>query len=382
MGTAVSGSRRLASGTISSAASSTSSRRSSVNDRSPSSSSRPRSTTAAHRALRAIVRELAPERLVLVVQERQTRLDKVAIRRLASRVPAFEMLDAPAPRPYPPTWLHAKFLLARTQHGDVLLQGSPNASTVALTEYGENANVELANLLDGQAGTFDPILHALDLRPIPFDTFEPQAFDETAHDSDVLPVINTVTWTPPRLEGRIRLTLAPGTALQVLVGDGTVVVPATVATEVVGDYSVFTLEFAPDDAALIDVAAGLRVEIVDVLISQRIYPYHVNDLVRLTSSGHRVDLLREAGTLDLDDRELEELLAELDRVLIVDGRSLWRLAHPDDTETADEEDGPHVAYDDLDWDTIDARAHAQAVSDPSRSARSSHPQTSPLSCSR
>jgi hypothetical protein len=68
--------------------------------------------------------------------------------------------------------------------------------------------------------------------------------------------------------------------------------------------------------------------------------------------GHRVDLLQEAGALDLNDRELEELLAELDRVLIVDGRSLWRLAHSETEEEASEGPDIRLSYEDLDWDRI------------------------------
>jgi hypothetical protein len=62
------------------------------------------------------------------------------------------------------------------------------------------------------------------------------------------------------------------------------------------------------------------------------------------------------GDLDLRDKELEDLVVELDRVLIVDGRSLWRLANPTSPEPEGDSDdeGSKLDYDQLDWDKIGA----------------------------
>ena len=48
------------------------------------------------------------------------------------------------------------------------------------------------------------------------------------------------------------------------------------------------------------------------------FPYHLDSLRALASGQGRTDLLRQAGDFELDDEKLEELLAQLDEVLVVD----------------------------------------------------------------
>ena len=85
------------------------------------------------------------------------------------------------------------------------------------------------------------------------------------------------------------------------------------------------------------------------------YPYHLNALIALSSGQGRTDLLKQAGDFDLDDEELEQLLVQLDKLLIVDGRSLWRLLKRKVPEPVDDEESVALRYDDLDWDAI--RSH-------------------------
>ena len=62
--------------------------------------------------LREVVERLSPAQLTLLVQQRQTRLDKKAIGRLATKYRLHvEFIDVQPPAPYPATWLHAKFLM-------------------------------------------------------------------------------------------------------------------------------------------------------------------------------------------------------------------------------------------------------------------------------
>ena len=58
------------------------------------------------------------------------------------------------------------------------------------------------------------------------------------------------------------------------------------------------------------------------------YPFHLNALAASLSGQSRADLLREAGDFAVDDDELEQLLIQLDEVLVVDGRSVWRMFAP------------------------------------------------------
>ncbi len=306
------------------------------------------------RALGDLAKRLRPSKVVLLVQDRQTRLDRPALERLfVRRKQDIELFIAAAPKPYPATWLHAKFCLARTAEADVLLQGSANISTVALCEAGASANVELVNLVEGGPGSFDGLLEALDLTPVKagLKGFEPSDWEEDdADQEESQPLVDTVTWAPPRLEGRVYQRIEAD-ALSVHLGERRLDPVAVIVEHIDEARSHFRVELNDDDANRIDRAPSVRI-VIDGVGSATVCPYHVHSLVRLTSAGHRVDLLQEAGALDLNDSELEELLAELDRVLIVDGRSLWRLAHPEEDEETPEGSDVRLSYDDLDWDRI------------------------------
>ena len=82
------------------------------------------------------------------------------------------------------------------------------------------------------------------------------------------------------------------------------------------------------------------------------FPYHINALMALASGQGRTDLLKQASDFELDDEELEQLLAQLDEALVVDGRSIWRMLRRKTPATSDDETSASIAYDELDWDAI------------------------------
>lgn len=303
-------------------------------------------------AIRELLKALAPPRFRLLVQERRTRLDVGALSRILKHYPGSEIVEAASPAPYPNTLLHAKFVLVKTPDVDVLLQGSANLSRIALCESGLDANVEIANLLVGEPGEFDHLLDALDLRPRSdgLDSFDPDQDWGDDADDDALPHgPANVCWSPPSLSGHVPASLQP--TIEVRVG-GSTVAPVKSQWGAMDDGHHFTLDF--DEAGALRIDNARIVELVDSSETVwTIYPYHLHSLMRLSASGSRADLLQEAGDLDLRDKELEELVSELDRVLIVDGRSLWRLAHPESREAEVEADSaPSLRYQDLDWDRI------------------------------
>jgi len=306
-------------------------------------------------AIRQIVRELKPQRFKLLVQEGMTRLDVGALKSALSNVPSIEIIEAAAPHPYPAVLLHTKFVLARTREFDLLLQGSANLSRVALCESGINGNVEITNILRGAPKKFDTILESLDLtiRPDGFDTF--QADDEWGDDQDNEPTSagpSNVTWSPPVLRGELPSSFSRDIVIRV--GSRTFS-PMSISWETIGDVLHFSAEFDDADASSIDLARNI--EIIDSAGAQWcVYPYHLNSLLRLSASGGRAELLQESGELDLRDKELEDLVAELDRVLIVDGKSLWRLAHPGShqSETEISSDDTALRYEELDWSKLGA----------------------------
>ena len=58
-------------------------------------------------------------------------------------------------------YVHAKAYLAKMDHGDVLLTGSPNLSRAAMLNLASGANLEVASLLEGVRGEFDYLFDEL-----------------------------------------------------------------------------------------------------------------------------------------------------------------------------------------------------------------------------
>ena len=218
------------------------------------------------RAIAALILALRPERVGLLVQPRQTRLDIQALDRLRRRTKTpIQLIEAQAPSPYPPTWLHAKFVLVRTKRGDVLLQGSANLTSIAMCESGNEANVELANLLEGPAGEFDALLDALELTPFPQDitAFESAEWDDDDDADSPTPSVDCATWTPPRLRWRIQGRTS-GKDIQVHIGDR-LLKPIRLTAEHSEGFTMVEMEFGSADALLIDQAPRLK-------IAQRAHP--------------------------------------------------------------------------------------------------------------
>jgi hypothetical protein len=304
-------------------------------------------------AVAQILQRLSPGRLRLLVQERLTRLDVPAMTKVLALHADAAIIEASPAHPYPNTLLHAKFILVRTTSADFLLQGSANLSRVALCEFGASANVEIANLLTGPTGAFGHLLEALDLKPRAdgLRSFVPDDDWGDGSDDRAVPAGPTnVCWSPPSLSGQLPMSSQP--AIEVRVA-GALAAPSTRRWDTAGDACHFALDFDEPAAARIDAARSI--ELVDSSgTSWTVYPYHLHSLLRLSATSSRAELLQEVGDLDLRDKELEELLGELDRVLIVDGRSLWRIAHPDEPvqDVDSGSNAPTMRYDELDWTRI------------------------------
>lgn len=310
------------------------------------------------RAMKALLQKLRPTCLTLLVQPRQTTLDLPALTSVTRSLgDAFKVKAIDAPDPYSKVFLHAKFILVRTAHRDFLLQGSPNLSARALCESSAQGNVEMASLLSGPQGAFDAFLSAVTTSPLMNGLLDvtPVAWsDETPTDASVW-LLRNLTWVAPDLSGTIsRIVQAPD--IRVFAFER-LLIPTSVTVNIEDDTSQFTMTFGLDDTELLNQAERINIQIQDGAPIPA-YPYRVNELLRLSNAGHRIDLLREAGSLDLEDKEIIEILQELDRIMIIDGLSLWRLAHPNnaqqDTDDDANPDGPKISYDEIDWDLIKA----------------------------
>jgi hypothetical protein len=93
-----------------------------------------------------------------------TSADPRALARVLSGFPS-RVIVQPVTAPEPGTYLHAKFILARTAGEDIVLSGSANMSLSALCSTADTGNVELGSLLVGPPGTFDYLLDGLTAGP-------------------------------------------------------------------------------------------------------------------------------------------------------------------------------------------------------------------------
>lgn len=307
------------------------------------------------RALAELISQTQPRSLRILLQDRITSVDPLRLSEILSTAPG--QVDVRAVEAQERgTFLHAKFIVARLNSSDVCLQGSPNISTSALLQGSSTGNIELANLLESTPGAFDPLVSDLTVSADPVDLsslgLSLNEDDDSDEDGFVPPVLE-LSWTPPRLTG---------------IFQGEIGVPPDL---IVGESPVDDVEWhleAPQDgttpftAILGESAAGELGRVTAVTFAfnsdQRTvpaYPYHLHALIALSSGQGRTDLLKQAGDFDLDDEELERLLVQLEEVLIVDGRSLWRMLKRKVPEPSDDEESVALRYDDLDWDSI--RSH-------------------------
>jgi type I restriction enzyme S subunit len=250
------------------------------------------------------------------------------------------------------TFLHSKFVLARCGVEDVCLQGSPNMSTPALLRSHLAGNIELANLLVGPSGVFDHLVSTLNLSP------KPRAIEELGlelvkdDDADEVPNgprVARLVWRAPSLTGVFDRRVEDPPTLYI----GEVAVD-DVTWELVdeGDGSTsFKATLGEQGCDLLARVAAVWFEFAEDQ-SPAAFPYHLNALIARASGQGRTDLLEHAGDFDLEDEELEQLLAQLDEVLVVDGNSLWRLLRKTPERLPEDGDAEQLDYADIDWDSV------------------------------
>jgi len=303
-------------------------------------------------AIDSLLTEFKPKKFSLLVQNKITRLNVGALTRVFSRHSTkVQIIDAESPHPYEKTSLHAKFVLVRTQKNDFLLQGSANLSSVALSEAGSKANVELSNLLVGESGEFDYLINDLKLKVRKDGLTEFESDQWESENPDEEPVSSgprDVCWQPPTLSGWLPEEF--GEKVTVRLGE-TSIRPIGESFEKIENGCEFSIEF--DEAFSERINNSTFIQLISK--DNRIFlvaPYHIDTLQRLSASGNRADLLQEVGDMNLEDREIEELIAELDRVLVIDNRSLWRLTYQEDHEPPSEDQTVSLNYSQLDWARI------------------------------
>ena len=305
------------------------------------------------RALSELIDRTRPEALQILVQERITSVDPLRLANVLSTAPS-EVEVRTVQAQESGTFLHAKFLIAHLNSSEVCLQGSPNVSTPALLQDALTGNIEIANLLEGPPGAFKHLVSDLVISAEPVEISSlglSLAEDEDGSDDDGYESFaRELSWASPRLTGIFQgeIETPPG----LIIGESTVEDVDWSLEAPQDSITSFTALLGESAAAMLNRVDSVSFVFDNDRRTPPAFPYHLHNLIALSSGQGRTDLLKQAGDFDLDDEELEQLLVQLDETLIVDGQSLWRMLKRKVPQPADEADSEALSYDDLDWDAI------------------------------
>ncbi|MXW60324.1 MAG: hypothetical protein F4Z58_07095 [Acidimicrobiaceae bacterium] len=307
-------------------------------------------------ALSEIIDRTQPQYLRILLQERITSVDPRRLTDVLSTAPGqVEVRTVEAHERG--TFLHTKFIVARLNSSEVCLQGSANVSTPALLQDGRTGNIEIANLLEATPGTFEHLVSDLVISDDPVDISSLSLSliedDDEPDIDEYAPHVRELTWVRPQLTGFFEgeIDIPP----EVKISESTVDDVEWQLDTPRDGMTQFRAILSESAFAQLDRVAAVTFAFGSGRRTAPAYPYHLNALEALSSGQGQTDLLKQAGDFDLDDEEIERLLVQLDEVLIVDGRSLWRMLKRDVPESASDEESVELRYEDLDWDAI--RSH-------------------------
>ena len=305
-------------------------------------------------ALAELIRRMSPAVLQVLLQERLTSVDPGRLTAVLDAAPGYcDVRSVQAPDAG--TFLHAKFLIARSEGIAVCLQGSPNISSPALLSAYPHGNIELANLLIGERTAFDHLIDSLTVSPDPIDITQlglslTNDGDDEGHESPPRYAATELSWATPRLSGVFdREVLVPP---QLIIDRTVVAEVAWELSEPSAGRTGFMATLDEEAASAVNGVAAVRFIFETGEETLPTFPYHVNALNALASGQARTDLLKRAGDFDLEDTELEELLTQLDAALVVDFGSILRMLKRKVPEASDDDPSISIAYDELDWDAI------------------------------
>lgn len=306
-------------------------------------------------ALRRLRDAFAPDYTTVLVQPKRTSVDADAL--AAALADGGDSSVHPIAGPGDP-YLHAKLFIVRTATRAVCLAGSANCSTVALFDAHPGANVEIGVLLAGARAAFDHLLGDITISAAADPhTLELTMSDDTDDEDIPTPpwTLTNVIWRPPILRGVVQPAVPTEAIVRLVVGE-LALDDVTVKLTDHPDGQRFEAHVEGDASALIDTVIGISLSVhLDGEPPQRsaiAVAYQATVLEAMDARRFDAERLRGAAALELDDPELATLLAELEQLLITDGRSAWRMAHIDPPPPEDDGDGPAFPWDAIDWSLV------------------------------
>jgi hypothetical protein len=305
------------------------------------------------KALEQFICDFSPKQVHLLIQPGLTSANPKALRRIArQRAPRVFVHPFSLVGDLSDVYVHAKLYLLKTKTRTICLQGSPNLSQVAMLRTFQDGNLELANLAicpakDNQITVLDSLqiypatadFDSLDLEyreeekpAISLDTFVLRGGDwdgryVTIHFSGKLPDFHKLGFDDMEV---------PSTLVET--GNG-----------------FLKFEVPPEFQERLDSnrAVHLIVDSKNIAQSNPVYLWHHRKLSSLLNVATSDVPWTATGDLNLGDEELENLLIDLDANLIIDRKSIWRVAKKDLPPDADENDEVlKLTYANIDYEQL------------------------------
>lgn len=316
-------------------------------------------------ALHTLLNAFRPERLRILLQPWLASVDGEALRRTLDAFGGDALLQEARRKDDPGTYLHAKLILLKLRDRSVCLQGSANLSQVAMLRTVEYGNLELCNLHTGPRGAFDHLFDLLEIRPDPIalDNLRIHGPDEDDNPDEADGAFELlggelqdhtlrlyVRGKPPEATAwRIELDLLRGPPLEIpdarLSDNGTffgVELTAFLLQGFEKSIPVRLLWDSPDGTQR----------------SEPIFIVHRTSLDQEFGREFVGEALQAVGSLDLNEKGLEELIRELDAILVADRddvQRLWRApsnARPAPFEASPGDESSNLRYEDVDYEQL------------------------------
>lgn len=329
-------------------------------------------------AVSSLLERTDPRAATLLIQPGRTSIDPGALSGLMERFPQLNVRPF-GPRGNHDQYVHAKFILARFVGESLCLQGSANLSRSALLKTVPAGNVEIVNLLSGEAETFDPLLSemwvgkpvtdaaSLDVRFQPGPDVEPSLqlrLLEARWDGEFLIL---------RVAG---LQEAASEYLWLRMGSSLVRAQVAYAEADPSRAGQLRLRLRISDAAedLFSKATPLAVytgdgpppaKVDDADLSEPIFCVNQPALIERLEARPASVRIQTVGLLSLEnDRELEELLTALQGTMIYDKRTLVEARPPTSLAEGEPDDEQlRIAYADIDYEVLRSSARIQQYAD-------------------
>jgi hypothetical protein len=253
------------------------------------------------------------------------------------------------------TYIHAKWIHAATPDHDILLTGSPNLSGPALLSDWAGGNIEAGVIQSLARDDVDELYQPLTITPI--DDLSTWDLKVETPAAEPMPAGPRLLWS--QLQGhQLRLAFTATfeeALLHLSAADGT----ALTFKNTTWNGTLLTITLDPNQVEnTVKPGGHIGVRIGDLDADGNepptvaSWPYQLEHIASRLKTASANRLLDKVGSLPEADKELYELLTQLEQSLIFDPVTAWKTVHPNAPPPPDDEGGQNLAWKDIDWSKL------------------------------